>query len=93
MTPTQELTRLGLTPNEAESLLRLLLSWRRLHRDGLAAWLQRCAINKAGGLMASRESKFDTPQFCYEMGRAKALAEVTDLIDNLYEELKIGDLQ
>jgi len=49
--------------------------------------LQRNAVNRAGALVSSKDSKFDSPSFAYEMGKARAFAEVAVMLDDLRESV------
>lgn len=92
MTALQHLASLGLTRDEAESLELFLQQYRREYRSGIAAWLQRCAVNTAGAIITAKDSDFTSPRFSFEMGRARAFCDVAAMLDNLYSDA-YGDKQ
>lgn len=85
--PIRDLMAMGLTLDEAEQMLMLLSRWRRYYQQGLSALLLRNAVNRAGQLVSAKDSKFDTPAFAFEMGKARAMAEVATMIDDLADTI------
>lgn len=91
MIPALEtLRQRGLTQDESEQMLLFLQRWPHWYRSGLSALLLRNAVNRAGTLVSAKDSKFDSPAFAFEMGKARAVAEVAGMLDDLYDEIFPG---